>query len=76
MALGSDDDAAARDYIQSGRAAGRDVDGFDALAYAAANPDLAAAFGSDVEALTEHYIDAGYYENRVLAPGADMFVAA
>jgi len=76
VALGDDDDAAARHYILAGQQEGRDVDGFDALAYAAANPDLAAAFGSDVDALTEHYIDTGYFEHRVVAPGADMFMAA
>ena len=76
VALGDDDDAAARHYILAGQQEGRDVDGFDALAYAAANPDLAAAFGTDVDALTEHYIDTGYFEHRVVAPGADMFMAA
>ncbi|SES20567.1 hypothetical protein [Sphingobium sp. YR768] len=58
--------------LQYGLAEIRSTTSFDALKYAAANPDLAAAFGTDVEALTEHYIDYGYYEHRPLAPAAAM----
>lgn len=40
---------------------------FDPYAYAALNPDLFAAFGTDVTALTRHYINNGRNEGRSAA---------
>ena len=42
----------------------RDAAGFDALSYLAANPDLAARFGTDTVAATEHYQSTGQADGR------------
>lgn len=51
---------------------------FDAAYYASAYPDVAAAVGSDSEALLNHYLSYGKAEGRVpysgAEPGTDVFV--
>lgn len=42
----------------------RDAAGFDALSYLAANPDLAARFGTDAVAATAHYQSTGQADGR------------
>ena len=42
----------------------RDAAGFDALSYLAANPDLAATFGTDTAAATAHYQSTGQADGR------------
>jgi subtilisin-like proprotein convertase family protein len=69
-AFGTDESAAARHYINSGRAEGRVADGFNALDYLATYGDLAAAFGTDERAAALHYINSGRAEGRV-ADGFD-----
>ena len=43
--------------------------GFDAAYYAEANPDVAAAVGTDPVALWNHYINSGCYEGRKMYEG-------
>ena len=59
-------------FINVGANEGRAVT-FDALAYAAAYSDLAAAFGNDKEALARHYVLYGYAEGR--SPGTSAAAA-
>lgn len=80
-AFGTDAAAAARHYIEHGRAEGRTVT-FDAAQYLSANSDLSAAFGADTAAATRHYIQYGRAEGRPLVasltltgtPGNDTLV--
>jgi len=37
------------------------------VAYELANPDVAAAFGADLDAATAHYITTGFFEGRHIA---------
>lgn len=43
------------------------IDNFNAEGYAASNPDVAAVFGTDANALLEHYLQYGFYEGRAVA---------
>jgi len=51
-------------YIGNGYAEHRSADLFDAAQYLANYADLQAAFGTNTEAATLHYITAGYFEGR------------
>ena len=57
-------DIGANHYIVAGYAEQRFSDLFDAAQYLAKYVDLQAAFGSDHEAATIHYITNGYFEGR------------
>lgn len=57
-------DDAVGSYEIYGRAAEQPTLTFDALRYAASNPDLGRAFGTDEAALQRHYIDYGRAEGR------------
>ncbi len=73
-ALGTGKDALYEHYDKFGAAEGRkaylnvtdmlSVDMFDAQAYAAANPDVAAVLGTDANALFSHYVNNGFAEGR------------
>jgi serralysin len=52
-----------------------DVPRFDALAYAASYPDLARAFGTDEEALLNHYLRNGFFEGREITFDASDYLA-
>ncbi|WP_286786728.1 MULTISPECIES: glycoside hydrolase family 5 protein [unclassified Pseudomonas] len=52
------------------------LSGFDALNYIASYPDLAAAFGTDVQAATQHYINTGYKEGRVISFNPLSYIAS
>ncbi len=58
------DDVGAMHYINNGFAEGRAADTFDALAYSAKYSDLAAAYGTNQDALALHYISYGQAEGR------------
>jgi hypothetical protein len=51
-------------YIGNGFAEHREPDLFDAAQYLTNYADLQAAFGTDTEAATLHYITNGYFEDR------------
>lgn len=51
-------------YVESGMAEGR-VPYFDAAYYAAANPDVAALYGTNAQALYQHYVNYGKAEGRL-----------
>lgn len=53
-----------RPMIRPGRAEGRARDRFVAVGYLAANPDLAAAFGTDADAAALHCLRHGWAEGR------------
>ena len=67
MALGADAAAGQRHFTASGQFEGRKPYGFHVLGYLGRYPDLRAAFGSDVQAATVHYIRYGYHEGRSAA---------
>ena len=54
----------------------RDATGFDALSYLAANPDLAARFGTDTAAATAHYQSTGQSEGRPVRFNALAYLMA
>ena len=64
-AFGTNETAAARHYVGSGRFEGRVADGFNGLDYLATHADLAAAFGTDETAAARHYVGSGRAEGRV-----------
>ncbi|HQR54328.1 MAG TPA: hypothetical protein PLZ79_13750, partial [Burkholderiales bacterium] len=57
-------DVGAVHYILGGYAEHRTPDLFDAAQYLENYADLRAAFGSDTEAATLHYVISGYFEGR------------
>jgi serralysin len=67
MALGADAAAGQRHFTTIGRFEGRKPHGFDVVRYLGRYPDLQAAFGSDVQRATVHYIRYGYREGRSAA---------
>jgi hypothetical protein len=58
------EDIGANHYILAGYAEQRAPDLFDAAQYLVNYADLQAAFGTDTEAATIHYITNGYFEGR------------
>jgi hypothetical protein len=67
---------ATRQYVEDGYSEERNVDTFDEISYLAANPDLFAAFGSDLERATKHYVQQGFYEFRPLIFDASSYLAS
>ena len=82
-AFGTNRDALYKHYVEfgirEGRAAkrisrsrlssfGKNGEGFDAVKYANAYPDLKAAFGTNAGALWNHYVNYGVYEGRQAFP--------
>jgi hypothetical protein len=57
-------DVGANHYIGNGYAEGRAAALFDPAQYLTNYADLPAAFGTDTEAATVHFITAGYFEGR------------
>jgi hypothetical protein len=51
--------------LSNGASEGRETDDFDEVQYLANYPDLQAAFGSNTDAATQHYIEHGFDEGRV-----------
>jgi hypothetical protein len=68
VAATADPDIGANHYIVAGYAESRPPDLFDAAQYLAKYTDLQAAFGTDTEAATIHYITTGYFEGRTDDP--------
>jgi hypothetical protein len=68
VASASPEDIGANHYILAGNAEHRAPDLFDAAQYLAKYTDLQAAFGTDTEAATIHYITNGYFEHRTDDP--------
>ena len=62
-------------YLLHGRDEGRSLDSFDEYKYLAANNDLIAAFGSNGKKATEHFVDRGFREGRVLTPSFNIFLS-
>ena len=58
----------AQHFIQRGLDEKRERDGFDEVQYVANYPDLQAAFGTDYEAATRHFITYGCDEGRTDQP--------
>ena len=52
-------------FISSGFGEGRARDSFNEVQYLANYADLQAAFGTDTEAATLHYVKTGFYEGRI-----------
>ena len=61
-------DIGANHYILAGYAEHRAADLFDAAQYLANYADLQAAFGTNTEAATVHFITSGYLEGRTDHP--------
>ena len=74
-AFGANAEAAARHYIEFGRAEGR-IPNFNGLAYIASHPDLIAAFGTNADAGTRHFIENGYAEGRSVTFDGYNYLAA
>jgi hypothetical protein len=68
VAATPDPDIGSNHYIAAGYAEHRAADLFDASQYLANYADLQAAFGSNTEAATVHYITNGYFEHRTDHP--------
>ena len=69
VAATADPDIGANHYIVAGYPEHRTPDLFDPAQYLANYADLRAAFDSNTEAATVHYITAGYFEGRTDHPG-------
>jgi hypothetical protein len=62
--VGAAEDSGAGHFIGNGFGEGRARDTFDAAQYLANYADLQAAFGSDTQAATVHYVTNGHIEGR------------
>ena len=61
-----DDQALLAHFVDWGMAEGRRASGsFDVASYYNANPDVRAAFGADLKAITMHYVNHGQREGRI-----------
>ncbi|NYZ16977.1 hypothetical protein HL658_30920 [Azospirillum sp. RWY-5-1] len=64
VAFGTNTVAAARHYMNYGRAEGRSTSGFDPMQYLAANGDVQAAFGINAGSALSHWLTNGAREGR------------